>query len=1012
MKSRISTDARETANPETREKTGGKRTALFKAFVFIFCVACATLIFGVGTARAANHSMGQLDGGTGTYSDGNTILFGKNQTALYGKTFTAPPVVVVNARDASGNPLAAAADGVTATGFTLKVCDLDGNAASNATVQWLAIIPDPNNPKVKAGNRDSYDGEDVIVNPAFDMPYPNSYPIVLCSAYGAGDDNIPRPLLATFQNLRKNGFAAILKDVYGTRAEGSFSWIAIEITQNLDYLYDEAVLIGNYSTRYNGQEIAYGPPISTYAQSGSLLALTCGQKEGAAYCTSSRNISLNGFYLGLQGYDGNSTTNVWTSWLVLGLNPPGTHIVTFEKNGGDEYLDKMYFYTDGSNPVTPPSAKSRSGYHFAEWNTQSDGHGSTFTTSTAVTEDITAYAIWTPNTCNVTFDENGGKTEANPKTKTVTNPATTVGTLPTPPTRDGYTFAGWNTKKDGTGYAFNASTVLTANPTNVYAMWTPDTYTVTFDKNGGDTDASPTTKTVTTPATTVDSLPTPPTRNGYHFAGWNTQSNGLGSALTTSTAVTGNMPVYAMWTPIYTVTFDKNNGGTEASPTSATTDINMHVTLPATNPMRSGYHFAGWNTKADGSGAAFTGSAVVTVDIRVYAMWKPIYTVTFDKNGGNEEASPIFATTDINGYVTLPTANPTRSGYHFTGWNTKADGSGTAFTASAAVTGDITVFAVWERNTYTVTFDSNGGDTDANPRTAATDANGHAALPAPPARTGYEFTGWNTKPDGSGVNFTSSEVVDSDMTVYAQWRKIKAVYTVKFNTSGGTPVQDIIADEGTVVTDAPSTSRTGYVFEGWCTDAGLSRPAAFPYTVAGDATLYAKWIRIYKADKLPSTVTAGTKIAITSSSPPKGYTFKTIKCSSGDKKIATVDGNGIAAFLKGGKVKLTIKMVFAKSGATKPVTIAKQITVKQLVSSVTLNKTKASLKPKKTLKLVPKLAPSTATNKKVSWKSSNTKVAAVSAKGVVTAKKKGTAVITCTAQDGSKATAACTVTVN
>jgi len=73
------------------------------------------------------------------------------------------------------------------------------------------------------------------------------------------------------------------------------------------------------------------------------------------------------------------------------------------------------------------------------------------------------------------------------------------------------------------------------------------TYTITFDKNGGDTEANPKTRTVTSPATTVGTLPTPPTRAGYAFDGWYRAANGSGPAFTGSTRVTGNITVYAKW---------------------------------------------------------------------------------------------------------------------------------------------------------------------------------------------------------------------------------------------------------------------------------------------------------------------------------------------------------------------------------------------------------------------------------------------------------------------------------
>jgi uncharacterized repeat protein (TIGR02543 family) len=106
--------------------------------------------------------------------------------------------------------------------------------------------------------------------------------------------------------------------------------------------------------------------------------------------------------------------------------------------------------------------------------------------------------------------------------------------------------------------------------------------------------------------------------------------------------------------------------------------------------------FAGWNTAANGSGTAFTGSTAVTANITVYAQWTA--TVTFNKNGGDTEASPASIANVASGAtVTLPTA-PTFALHTFAGWNTAANGSGTAFTGSTAVTANITVYAQWTLN--------------------------------------------------------------------------------------------------------------------------------------------------------------------------------------------------------------------------------------------------------------------------------------------------------------------------
>jgi uncharacterized repeat protein (TIGR02543 family) len=154
-----------------------------------------------------------------------------------------------------------------------------------------------------------------------------------------------------------------------------------------------------------------------------------------------------------------------------------------------------------------------------------------------------------PGSYTVTFNKNGGNTEANPQTKTVISPAATIDAIPGEPTKTGYTFIEWNTQADGTGTAFTTSTPITGNIT-VYAKWQANagTYMVTFNKNGGDTEANPSTKTVISPATTIDALPGEPTRTGYTFVEWNTTADGTGTAFTTTDIVNTNITVYAKWT--------------------------------------------------------------------------------------------------------------------------------------------------------------------------------------------------------------------------------------------------------------------------------------------------------------------------------------------------------------------------------------------------------------------------------------------------------------------------------
>jgi uncharacterized repeat protein (TIGR02543 family) len=127
---------------------------------------------------------------------------------------------------------------------------------------------------------------------------------------------------------------------------------------------------------------------------------------------------------------------------------------------------------------------------------------------------------------------------------------------------------------------------------------------------------SPIQKTVDKNATV--SLPPNPTKSGATFTGWNTQSDGRGTAFTASTRVTNNVSVYPQWREdSCTVVFMVPNG----SPVQKTTPKNGTVSLPS-NPTKSGFTFEGWNTKDDGSGSFFTASTRVTESISVYPKWK------------------------------------------------------------------------------------------------------------------------------------------------------------------------------------------------------------------------------------------------------------------------------------------------------------------------------------------------------------------------------------------------------
>ena len=162
-------------------------------------------------------------------------------------------------------------------------------------------------------------------------------------------------------------------------------------------------------------------------------------------------------------------------------------------------------------------------------------------------------------------------------------------------------------------------------------------------------------------------------------------------------------------------------------------------------------------------------------------------------------------------------------------------------------------------------------------------------------------------------------------------------------------------------------------------------------------------------NKTTASVVKGKTVALTATVTPDTATDKTIKWTTSNKNVATVSTDGVVTAKAAGTATITATAA-DDSGvkATCKITVTNPV-VK--VTKVTLNKTTASVVKGKTLTLTATVTPTNATNKKVTWKSSNTKIATVDSNGKVTAKAAGTATITCTAADGSGKSAACKITV-
>ncbi len=292
---------------------------------------------------------------------------------------------------------------------------------------------------------------------------------------------------------------------------------------------------------------------------------------------------------------------------------------------------------------------------------------------------------------------------------------------------------------------------------------------------------------------------------------------------------------------------DKTNTANEGLP------IIGHNYINALKVSENVFVLANNNAKADGLYFKKLADAD-TQDKADYDMWQVAkgITVTFDKNGGDTDAVPGFIQVellpDVSEYQPgVPGTNPSRAGYTFKGWNTKADGTGDPYTAETKVNKSLTVYAQWEAvapaPTYTVTY-TDGVDNEeifADQVTRGLSAGDVTpAFNGTPSRGGYTFKGWLPE---------VAATVTGNITYVAQWHKDSSggggggggtYYILHYESNGGTEYKDERYSKNTVVKLDKVPTREGYTFTGWYADKELTKRIT-EIKMTSDKTVYAGW---------------------------------------------------------------------------------------------------------------------------------------------------------------------------
>ncbi|MCD8002879.1 MAG: InlB B-repeat-containing protein [Clostridia bacterium] len=340
-------------------------------------------------------------------------------------------------------------------------------------------------------------------------------------------------------------------------------------------------------------------------------------------------------------------------------------------------------------------------------------------------------------------------------------------------------------------------------------------------------------------------------------------------------------------TTYYTVSFNLNYDGATGAPANQVVASGSTATTP-TSPTRTGYTFSGWYLR---DGTKYDFSTAVSSDVTLYAHWATsTYTVTFNLNYTGATGTPASQSVSYGGTVTAPTS-PTRTGYTFTGWYTSMTGN-TVYDFSSSVTSDLTLYAHWSANVYTVSFDLNYDGATGAPTSQSVSYGSTATAPTSPTRDGYTFAGWYTSASG-GSAYSFSTTVTGDITLYAHWTEESAsTYTVSFNMnypymlSGASNVpSDQTVEEGECATEPTAPTLTGCTFLGWYTSASDSGTLYdFSTAVTEDVTLYAQWLvstytvtfnLSYSGGTAPSSQTVRYGLTATEPDEPTrdGYTF-------------------------------------------------------------------------------------------------------------------------------------------
>ncbi len=502
---------------------------------------------------------------------------------------------------------------------------------------------------------------------------------------------------------------------------------------------------------------------------------------------------------------------------------PGSYTVTYNCNGGSGVPSSQTgMYGSSFTINTSLCSTPKTGHTQNWWNEKADGTGTAWSSNNRTnwtwnyTNDVTLYAQWSPNTYVLTANAAEGTIPATSgwtlgsgnktATKSV-NYGSTYGTLPTP-TRTNYVFDGWYTSSSGGSVVTSSSTMGTSD-TSIHAHWTLIAHTLTISAGsnsaitvnrtssnyGGATGALSNGATIYTgdvlkitySASTGYSV-------GTHTVNGSTFTSGSNYTVSGNTTVvsTANINSYTLTANAGDGTIPATSGWTIASGSkTATKSVNYNATygtLPT--PTRANYRFDGWYTAASGGSAVSSSTKMGTSNTTIYAHWTLIaYSLTVSAGSNstitvNRTSSPNGGSTgNLSNGATIYTNDVLNITFSAsTGYSVETHTvNGSTFTSgnTHTVSGDVSVASTATANSYTVTYNCNGGEGSA-PSSGTGTYNSTFTVPTNNLSSCYKIiagtsgavyyqSGWSSTTGGSEE---TSITITGNMVLYAVWKQL------------------------------------------------------------------------------------------------------------------------------------------------------------------------------------------------------------------------------------------------